>query len=55
MENKLDIFGEYGNQNKMYTLTATLMQKLCGVAEPGLGEDNQFVTRFYFGMLGIIT
>ena len=31
MENKFDIFGEYGNKNKMYTLAATLMQKLFGV------------------------
>ena len=44
MENKLDIFGEYGNKNKMYTLAATLMQKLFGVADPGPGEDSQFVS-----------
>ena len=31
MENKYDIFGKYGNINKMYTLAATLMQKLFGV------------------------
>ena len=31
IENKFDIFGEYGNKNKMYTLAATLMQKLFGV------------------------
>ena len=35
MENKFDIFGEYGNKNKMYTLAATRMQKLFGVPEPG--------------------
>ena len=44
LENKFDIFGEYGNKNKMYTLAATLMQKLFGVAEPGAGEDSQFVS-----------
>ena len=32
IENKLDIFGEYGNKTKMYTLAATSMQKLFGVA-----------------------
>ena len=42
MENKFDIFGEYGNKNKMYTLAATLMQKLFGVPEPGPGEEYQF-------------
>ena len=44
MENTLDIFGEYGNKNKMYTLPTTLMQKLFGVAEPGPGEESQFVS-----------
>ena len=44
IENKLDIFGEYGNKNKMHTLAATPMQKLFGVAEPGPGEDSQFVS-----------
>ena len=44
MENKFDIFGEYGNKNKMYTLAATLMQKLFGVPEPGPGEESQFAS-----------
>ena len=44
MENKLDIFGEYRNKNKMYALAATLIQKLFEVAEPGPGEDSQFVS-----------
>ena len=44
MENKFDIFGEYGNKNKMYTLAATLMQKLFGVPEPGPGEGSQFAS-----------
>ena len=44
MENKFDIFGEYGNKNKMYTLAATLMQKLFGVPEPGAGEESQFAS-----------
>ena len=44
MENKFDIFGEYGNKNKMYTLAATLMQKLFGVPEPGSGEESQFAS-----------
>ena len=44
MESKLDIFGKYRNKNKMYTLAATLMQKLFGVAEPGPREDSQFVS-----------
>ena len=41
MKNKFDIFGEYGNKNKMYTLAASLMQKLFGVPEPGPGEESQ--------------
>ena len=41
MESKLDIFGEYGNKNRMYTLAVTLMQRLLGVAELGPGEDSQ--------------
>ena len=44
MENKFDIFGEYGNKNKTYTLAATLMQKLFGVLEPGPGEESQFAS-----------
>ena len=44
MENKFDIFGEYGNKNKMYTLAAALMQKLFGVPEPGPGEESQFAS-----------
>ena len=44
MENKFDIFGKYGNKNKMCTLAATLMQKLFGVPEPGLGEESQFAS-----------
>ena len=44
MKNKFDIFGEYGNKNKMYTLAATLMQKLFGVLEPGSGEGSQFAS-----------
>ena len=44
MENKFDIFGEYGNKNKMYTLASTLMQKLFGVLEPGPGEESQFAS-----------
>ena len=44
MKNKFDIFGEYGNINKMYTLAATLMQKLFGVLEPGSGEGSQFAS-----------
>ena len=44
MENKFNIFGEYGNKNKMYTLAATLMQKLFGVPEPGPGEESQFAS-----------
>ena len=44
MENKFDIFGEYGNKNKMYTLAATLMQKLFGIPEPGPGEGSQFAS-----------
>ena len=44
MENKFDIFGEYGNKNKMYTLAATLMQKLFGVPESGPGEGSQFAS-----------
>ena len=43
MENKLDIFGKYGNKNKMHTLAKALMQKLFRVLEPGPGEDSQFV------------
>ena len=42
MESKFAIFAEYGNKNKMYTLAATLMQKLFGVPEPGPGEESQF-------------
>ena len=41
MESKLDIFGEYGNKNRMYTLAVTLMQRLLGVAELGPKEDSQ--------------
>ena len=41
MKNKFDIFGEYGNKNKMYTLAASLVQKLFGVPEPGPGEESQ--------------
>ena len=44
MESKLDIFGEYGNKIRMYTLAVTLMQRLLGVAEPGPGEDSQFAS-----------
>ena len=44
MENKFDIFGEYGNKNKIYTLASTLMQKLFGVPEPGRGEESQFAS-----------
>ena len=44
MENKFDIFGEYGNKNKMYTLAAALMQKLFGVPEPGPGEESQLAS-----------
>ena len=44
MENQFDIFGEYGNKNKMYTLAATLMQKLFGVPEPGPGKESQFAS-----------
>ena len=44
MENKFDVFGKYGNKNKMYTLAATLMQKLFGVLEPGPGEESQFAS-----------
>ena len=44
MENKFDILGEYGNKNKMYTLAATLMQKLFGVPEPGPGEESQLAS-----------
>ena len=44
MESKFDIFGKYGNKNKMYTLAATLMQKLSGVPEPGPGEGSQFAS-----------
>ena len=44
MEKRFDIFGEYGNKNKMYTLVATLMQKLFGVPEPGPGEESQFAS-----------
>ena len=44
MEKKFDIFGEYGNKNKLYTLAATLMQKLFGVPEPGPGEESQFAS-----------
>ena len=44
MENKFDIFGEYGNKNKKYSLAATLMQKLFGVPEPSPGEGSQFVS-----------
>ena len=44
MKNKLDIFGEYGNKNKIYILASTLMQKLFGVLEPGPGEESQFAS-----------
>ena len=44
MENKFDIFGEYGNKNKIHTLAATLMQNLFGVAEPSPGKDSQLVS-----------
>ena len=40
MENKFNIFGEYENKSKMYTLASTLMQKLFGVLEPGPGEES---------------
>ena len=40
MGNKVNIFGEYGNKSKMYTLASTLMQKLFGVLEPGPGEES---------------
>ena len=44
MENKFDIFGEYRNKNKMYTLAAALMQKLFGVPEPGPREESQLAS-----------
>ena len=44
MEKKFDIFGKYGNKNKMYALAAPLMQKLFGEPEPGLGEKSQFAS-----------
>ena len=44
MENKFDIFGEYGNKNKIYTLAATPMQKLFGVPKPVPGEGSQFAS-----------
>ena len=44
MKNKFDIFGEYGNKNKIYTLAATLMQNLFGVLECGSGEESQFTS-----------
>ena len=44
MKNKLDIFDKHRNKNKMYTLAATLMQKLFGVAEPSSGKDSQLVS-----------
>ena len=44
MENNFDIFGEYGNKNKMYTLAATLIQKLFEVPELGPGEKSQFAS-----------
>ena len=40
MENKFNIFDEYGNKSKMYTLASTLMQKLFGVLEPSPGEES---------------
>ena len=44
MENKFYILGEYGNKNKMYTLAATLMQKLFGIPGPSLGEESEFAS-----------
>ena len=52
MENKLDIFSEYGNKNKMYTLASTPMQKLFGVAEPGPGEHSQFMSLAFTSVCG---
>ena len=44
MKSKFDIFGEYENKNKMYSLAVTLMQRLLGVAELGPEKDSQFLS-----------
>ena len=48
IQNKFDIFGEYGNKNKMYTLATTLMQKLSWSTRAWSWRRKPVcITRFY--------